>query len=377
MSKKSAPLLYSSSEASPDVLYFGQFFCPDPFISLQVGKKKIALLNKLEYSRGLKESAFDIILPLEDWAKKSKKTFPKVASGPAQWICLLAKHFKLKSFKVHNNFPSGLLIQLQKAKIKVEVVEGALFPERYIKTEKEIKWITQALKITAGALGVAEKILKASKINKGYIHYEGKKLTAERLRFFMDSYCLEQGAVAQHTIVAGGPQGCDPHCMGSGPLKANELIVVDVFPRVTKTGFYGDMTRTFLKGKPTAAQRLLYKAVHEAQKKAMAAIKHKAEGKAVHKAAADYFEAKGYKTENIKSINQGFIHGTGHGLGLDLHEDLRINTNGDKLKSGHVFTVEPGLYYPKIGGVRIEDVVEVTQSGYNKLSNFHYNWIIE
>jgi Xaa-Pro aminopeptidase len=182
--------------------------------------------------------------------------------------------------------------------------------------------------------------------------------------------------MARNTIVAGGRQACDPHEVGYGPLRPNELIIIDVFPRMQKTGYHGDMTRTFLKGKANPAQRSLVKAVRDAQTAAMDSVKAGVKGDAVHAAANAVFEAEGFVTERRKSGFVGFIHSTGHGLGLEVHEAPRVSKDAPKLKAGHVITIEPGLYYPEIGGCRIEDVVRVTKDGYEKLSNMHYRWEI-
>jgi Xaa-Pro aminopeptidase len=166
--------------------------------------------------------------------------------------------------------------------------------------------------------------------------------------------------------VAGGRQACDPHERGHGPLRARELIILDVFPRDARTGFFGDLTRTVVRGQASGAQRNLWQAVCEAQQLAVRSIKPRAKGAAVHKAVQEFFASRGYRTEKRRGRWTGFFHGTGHGLGLDLHEEPRISAT--VFRPGQVFTVEPGLYYPGIGGARHEDVVTVTRSGCRLLS---------
>ena len=218
--------------------------------------------------------------------------------------------------------------------------------------------------------------MRAATIDGNRILHEGKTLTSERLRSIIDQACLEKGATAIHTIVAGGRQACDPHEGGHGALRPHELIIIDVFPRVQKTGYHGDMTRTFLKGKASPAQRALVKAVRNAQAAAMAQVKAGIKGDAVHAAAKKVFDKAGFVTERRKGGFVGFIHSTGHGLGLEVHEAPRVSKGAPKLKAGQVITVEPGLYYPEIGGCRIEDVVRVTKDGCEKLSSLHYRWEI-
>jgi Xaa-Pro aminopeptidase len=187
--------------------------------------------------------------------------------------------------------------------------------------------------------------------------------------------CLERGAVSLDTIVAGGDQGCDPHHRGTGPLRADELIVVDIFPRVTETGFYGDMTRTFLRGQASDAQRALVAAVRAAQQAALRTLRAGVNGRDVHAAANAVFLNRGYETRSSPKGSVGFFHGTGHGLGLDIHEPPRVSGAVDYvLKKGTVVTVEPGLYYPGLGGCRIEDVVQITAHAPRLLSRFGYTW---
>ena len=176
--------------------------------------------------------------------------------------------------------------------------------------------------------------------------------------------------MANHTIVAGGKQGCDPHERGYGVLRANEPIILDVFPRSQKTGYFGDITRTVVKGQASETIRKMYQTVGHGQEMPFR-NSSQASGAEIHRAIQDYFEKEGYKTGKLNGRMQGFFHGTGHGLGLEIHEAPRIgSSSNDILKAGHVVTVEPGLYYPDIGGVRLEDVAHVTPTGMRNLTKF-------
>ena len=218
-------------------------------------------------------------------------------------------------------------------------------------------------------------MLRASRIRRGRRHYAGAPLTSERLKVAIEIACLEAGAVSNSTIAAGGDQACDPHNRGSGPLRAHELIIVDIFPRVTATGYFGDMTRTFLRGRANEAQRSLVAAVRAAQLTALRTIRAGVTGQAVHNEVVEAFTARGYETKATRRGSVGFFHGTGHGLGLAVHEPPRVSATADyPLKLGTVVTVEPGLYYPGLGACRIEDVVQVGASSPRLLSKFHYEW---
>ena len=174
---------------------------------------------------------------------------------------------------------------------------------------------------------------------------------------------MERDCVAQHTIIACGVQAVDPHNEGSGPLKANEPIVMDVFPQHAKSRYFADITRTVVKGQASDKVKRMFTAVKEGQEIAFRMIKDGVDGSAVHKAILDSFEQQGFKTGEQNGRMQGFFHGTGHGLGLEIHEPPRISAKPDILKAGMVVTVEPGLYYLDAGGMRIEDTVVVTKDG--------------
>ena len=188
------------------------------------------------------------------------------------------------------------------------------------------------------------------------------------LRAEIDSAVLRAGGVPTGTIVAGGDQACDPHERGHGPLHADSLIILDVFPRDAKSGYFGDMTRTVLRGRASEAQRKLWETVKAGQALALKRIKAGIDGMTIHKAIQEFFASRGFTTGVRNGRRVGFFHGTGHGLGLEIHEHPRLQKV--VLKDRQVLTVEPGLYYPGVGGARQEDVVVVTKTGCRILSRF-------
>jgi Xaa-Pro aminopeptidase len=369
------PLLYAATASSPDALYFGQVDVPDPFIAFGLRGKKYAVVSALEFGRVRKESDFDVVLPLQSYLKRARELWPQRKPGAAEVICLVAKDFKQRRFTVPSEFPAGVYEKLFELGLDLVVADGALFPQREIKTPAEAAAIREGNACSAAGFAAAEKILRAAKISGRKLLYRGRPVTSELLKFAIEVACLEKGAVSTDTIVAGGDQACDPHERGSGPLRPHELIVIDIFPRVTRTGFHGDMTRTFLRGRASDPQRALVAAVRGAQLVALKSIKAGTDGRGVHLKCVEYFESRGYETKHGANGSVGFFHGTGHGLGLAVHEPPGMGANADnKLKRNSVVTVEPGLYYPGLGGCRIEDVVQVTDARPKLLSRYHYNW---
>ena len=359
------------------MLYFGRFDVPDAFIAFAARGKKTAVLSALEFGRAKKSSGFDRVLPLEPWLKKAQVAYPRAQprASAAEVIALLARAHGLRGFAVPEDFPAGLLDRLRGLGLKITVSPGAFFPEREIKTAAEAAAIREGNRCSALGLAAARRMLRASKIRGNRLWHRGELLTSERLKTAIEIACLEAGAVSLNTIAAGGDQACDPHERGSGPLRPHELIIVDIFPRVTATGYHGDMTRTFLRGRASEAQHALVAAVRDAQLAALGKVRAGANGRDVHTACVDLFTARGYRTKRTAHGSVGFFHGTGHGLGLDIHEPPRMSGAADyALKKGSVVTVEPGLYYPGLGGCRIEDVVQVTAAKPRMLSSSTYDW---
>jgi Xaa-Pro aminopeptidase len=372
-----AILLYADSAHNADQLYFGRVNVPDPFISFALGRKKYAVVSALEFGRVKRDSSFDVVLPLETYAKEAKKRFRAGRTTAAEVIAVIAKEFRQKTFVIPEDFPAGIANRLTHHGLKIQISDGPIFPQREIKTDAEANAIREGNRCSALGILAAETMLRASKIRNGQLVYRGAPLTSETLKIAIEIACLEAGAVSLDTIAAGGDQACDPHERGHGPLRANELIIVDVFPRVNNTGYHGDMTRTFLKGRASDAQRSLVTAVRDAQLAALKKIRAGVNGHDVHAAASQIFASRGYETKHTDKGSVGFFHGTGHGLGLAIHETPRVSTVDYRLKKGSVVTVEPGLYYPGLGGCRIEDVVQVTSDRPKMLSDCHYNWEIK
>lgn len=353
-------LIYAASPQSADMLYVTDFHAPDPFIFLEHRGKKTIVLNDLEIDRGRREARADEILSASDLAREFGGT------APALLAVGLLKRRKIRRVDVPHDFPLGFASALQRAGIKCAPVAGLFWSQREIKNKREIGDIRKALRITAAGLKRGVEVLRVSKIRRGnFLRFAGRPLTSEVLRAEIDSTVLRAGGIPGGTIVAGGHQACDPHERGHGPLRAHELIILDVFPREARSGFFGDLTRTVVRGRATTEQRRMWETVRAAQRLAIGMIKPRVRGAAVHRAVQDFFASRGYLTEKKRGRWTGFFHGTGHGLGLDLHEEPRLGAT--TFRAGQVFTVEPGLYYPGIGGARHEDVVQVTRAGGQRL----------
>ncbi|HXX41955.1 MAG TPA: Xaa-Pro peptidase family protein [Chthoniobacterales bacterium] len=366
--KKQARLIVAASDIDANILYATHFWAPDPFIFLQRNGKRTVVLSDLEIGRGRREAnanEFVSFNKLEREVQGKSRQSPPYGKVLAHFL----RQRGVKSAIVPANFPLAFARELSRQKIRVEPTKGEFWPAREAKSNEEIKKIERALRMTEAGLKRAMEVLKRSTIARDKkLRWSGKVLTSEILRAEIDTAILREGGVSIGTIVAGGDQACDPHERGSGPLLANSLIILDVFPRDAKTGYYGDMTRTVVRGRASEAQRRLWQTVKDGQTLALKKIKAGIDGMTIHKAIQDLFLKRGFPTEVRKGRNVGFFHGTGHGLGLEIHDYPRLQRV--VLKERQVLTVEPGLYYPGLGGVRHEDVVVVTKTGCRLLSRF-------
>jgi len=380
-SKGSSGVLFHADANDPDMLYFSRFQAFDPYLAFSDGKKRYAVTPPNEYGRMVKESAFDEILLLPEVRDGAAKRFKLPKDKPPeifQLVLHLAEAHGIETFRVGPRFPAGLAFKLREAGMSLEVTDnGGPMPERLYKTAAEVELLRKGNRASESGLRIVEKTLAESKIRNGKLVHGGSVLTSERLRSLISHATLDAGAVALHTIAAPGDQSVDNHCAGYGPIPAGELLVVDIFPRRTEDGYWGDMTRTYLKGRASDAQRRLVRTVKKAHKMAIDMIKPGVTGGKVHDDVQAFFDKEGYETVRDGKDIKGFFHALGHGIGLEVHEAPIMRSKAPwKFRKGMVITVEPGLYYYGLGGVRIEDVVHVVPGGCEMISRASYKWEI-
>jgi len=349
------------------MLYATGFFAPDAFIFLEKAGRKTIVLSDLEIDRGKRQAAVDEIVAYSGITARLKKKGCE-EPGLADVVRQFLKERRVRKAATPADFPLGLAALLSGA-VRLVPEQGLFWKERERKSAAELACLRRAGKIAGSGMARAMEVLAAAKIGKANVlHWAGRRLTSEILRAEIDYAVLREGGQPAGTIVSGGAQACDPHERGSGPLRANTLIIIDIFPRDTSSGFFGDLTRTVVRGRASEAQRRLWETVLEGQTQALKAMRPGVEGKKLQENVKKYFKRCGYPTKKRKGRWGGFFHGLGHGLGLEIHEEPRVAKT--TLKQGQVLTVEPGLYYQGLGGVRHEDVVTITATGIRMLSGF-------
>ncbi|MDZ4787631.1 MAG: Xaa-Pro peptidase family protein [Blastochloris sp.] len=366
MKSSGARLIVAASEASADLLYTTNFFVPDEMIWFEHKGKTHAVLSPLEIDRARATASVDIFIAADVVMNKLRQGDMRKKITTADVLVEVLTRKAIKQVAVPAAFPLHYARVLEKAKIQVQVIEP-FFPEREIKSALEIAKITLAQRQAEVGLSRALEVLKAATITKTKgLKWSGVSLTSEILRGEIDAAVIKAGGLPAHTIVAGGKQGCDPHERGYGPLKAHQSIILDIFPRDQQTGYFGDLSRSVVKGKPSEALRKLHSTVAKGQQLVLDQMREGVDGLRLHDEVKDFFKKEGYPTEQRKSRWVGFFHGTGHSLGLEIHEAPRFGAG--RFKAGQIMTVEPGLYYPEIGGVRIEDLVVIRKKGIKNLT---------
>ncbi len=360
-----AILLVGGPANSADLRYATGYATVDPAVYAQHGARKWLLVPLLEKGRAQKEAlqGVKVLTPFDLKLSRARRR------RLAEWILALAKAEKIKRFTVGAWCPAALVDCLREAGLRVRVSSLPMFPGRAVKTAREVALITEAQEAAVFALSCATAFLRRTRISRdGWLLMRGKKVTSEDVRRLIDHALLDRGCLGTGTIAACGAQGADPHERGSGPLRAGQPIVLDIFPQNLASGYWGDLSRTVVRGKANRRVRAIHRAVRTAQRLALRKIRAGVSAERVHHVASSALERAGFVTRIKGERPEGFIHSLGHGVGLEIHEAPGVGPAKERLRAGNVITVEPGLYYGGLGGMRIEDTVLVTRTGYRLLA---------
>ncbi|HEU5287984.1 MAG TPA: M24 family metallopeptidase, partial [Candidatus Limnocylindria bacterium] len=363
-------LFYADGYKFPDVYHLTRFLSPDPIIALEDGDEIVVVANALEEGRVRKQSRATSVFNIDAFG--AKELSAKGVGREELDANVIARFLASRGAKrvtVAAYFPLGMAERLRGLGIEL-VVANELGERRRAKRDDEVAALEQTQRATedAWARGV-EALRRATVRTDRTLELDGEVFTAERLRAIVEGRLLELGCVSEGAIIAPGPQAADPHMIGSGPLHASEPIVMDIFPQHKTTRYFADMTRTVSKGRPPDEILKMYEVTRHAQDEGIKALRPGVTGRAVHELVEDIIFAAGYDTlrpgqqhtPQDGGLPRGFIHGTGHGVGLEIHEAPSVGRGGTKpLAVGDVVTVEPGVYDPEIGGVRLEDMLVIT-----------------
>lgn len=364
-------LFIGDSICDLDMFYLSHFLAGDRFTLLLQDKISL-LVSSMELGRASRESSADEVISTTHYGIMERL---RASEDPdAAYLEVLKEFLKdhgVMRLGVPFRFPAGVFQHLGRD-FEIQVVQSPASRWRAVKTQSELNAIRQSQRACEKAMRLAVELVASSEPRGDQLFRQGRPLTSEQVRSAIEVSLLNEGCEAVDTIVAGGPTAADPHSRGSGPLPANLPIVIDIFPRSKSSRYFADMTRTVLKGEAAPEVLDLYEAVLAAQDAGLAAIRAGVRGRDVHHEVCSVFQECGYPERE----GRGFTHSTGHGVGLEVHERPMLNEVGEILEAGNVVTVEPGLYYQEIGGVRLEDLVAVTEKGCENITKFERRLVL-
>jgi Xaa-Pro aminopeptidase len=368
-------LIFADTMRSAEMRHEVPVAVPDPFLYVERNGSRHAVLTSFEVER-VAEAGIEAH-PMEEFGWDEL-----VGKGPREQQALVLYERAVERLGVEDavvppDFPLELADRLRAKGVTITPDRELFTQRRRVKSKAELEGIRRAQRGTEAGMAAARELLRAGEVSDDRVLLDGEPLTSERLKLRITEVFNEHNLVSDAMIVAHGAQGAEGHEMGSGPIAAGESVVIDLFPRDLESGCYADMTRTFVVGEIPEELAEYQRLVHEALQTSLEAVRAGAQGRALYELVCDVFHEAGYPTQLSKKegevLSNGFFHGLGHGVGLEVHEQPWISRDPSSLVAGDVITLEPGLYRKGFGGVRLEDLVLVTDDGAENLTDFPYD----
>jgi Xaa-Pro aminopeptidase len=361
-------LIYGAPESNPDLFHVVPAGIGDPFLYLEADGRRAAAISVLDAEK-VRAQGIEVIDPaalgLDDLVAQG---FDRrlLNAEIARRAC---ERLGVQRAVVPPQFPVLVADHLRGGGIALTPDEDVFVARRRVKSAHQLEGIRRAQQAADAAMGVAAELIR--ELRPG--------LTSEEIRFAMQAACEERGCeLPDDVIVAHGPQSASGHESGSGPLGAGEPVIVDIWPRDRDSRCWADMTRTFVAGggEPPEELGAFWRLCREALEGVYAELAPGVNGRRLFERSAEPFHAAGQPTQLSKApgevLEDGYFHSLGHGVGLEVHERPYLGRLGDDLVPGDVIAVEPGCYRRGFGGCRLEDLVVVTQDGFEVLTDFPY-----
>ncbi|MCW2962899.1 MAG: peptidase [Actinomycetia bacterium] len=377
-------LMFADTYRSPELRHEVPIGIPDPFLYAELDGAKHIAIGSMEIPRLAELGLFELHPAEEYGSDELRRAGGRSHAEITKEVSVRAvKALGITSAVVPDSFPLWLADRLRADGVEL-TVDGTFFDDRRrVKTDAELAGIRRAQRAAEAGMDAARELLRraaseSSAQNGNGLEVDGEPLTVERVKSAMSQVFAAHGTTSDDFIVAPGPQGAVGHDMGSGPISAGVPIVIDIWPRDNESFMFCDMTRTFVVGDIPEDVQKWHALSKEALDRAISEIKDGADGRAIFEGTCEIFEAAGEPTQRTKeagtTLANGFFHGLGHGVGLEVHEEpgMGLSTK-DPLRVGDVVTVEPGCYRQGFGGVRLEDLVLVTNDGAENLTQYPYD----
>jgi Xaa-Pro aminopeptidase len=352
----------------------------DPFSYFEVSGRRAVVISAMEASR-IEEAApgVEVIDPYALGLDELVARGMRWHELEAELCARAAARLGARRLVVPAELPVAVADRLRADGIEIVPDELEFIRRRRSKTAGEVEGVRRAQSAADAGMAAAAELLRAATRRDGVLAHDGQVLTSEAVRERIREVCADRGAPAgEDIIVAAGAAGASGHEQGTGPLPAGVPIIIDIWPRDERSGCYSDMTRTFVGGGEPAEDVAAWHALTlTALERVYERLRPGVTGRDLFAAACEVFEEAGEPTQRTKpegeALRDGFFHSLGHGVGLAVHEEPALGRTGaDPLVPGDVVAVEPGCYRSGYGGVRLEDLVLVTEDGHERLTGFRY-----
>ena len=373
-------LIHADSIKSPDMRHAVPVPVPDPFLYVELESRRVAVVTAFEGPRiAAADPAIETMPPELFGIDELLAEGTPATQAILEVYTRACQQLGVTTALVPPDFPLELADHLRRNGVEVGVDRELFEARRRSKNAAEVEGLRRAQRACEAALDVARTLLREADASGDVLRLEGEPLTCERIKIEIERVFSEHGCAADEFIVSHGAQTAIGHEMGSGPIAPNEPIVFDLFPRDRESGIYSDMTRTYVVGEPPEEIVRYHALCREALRRTTEATKPGVNGKELMRMCCDLFAAEGFATPLTKEpgevLDSGFFHGLGHGVGLEVHEKPNLSRSGDDLVPGDVITLEPGLYRAGFGGVRLEDILLVTEDGAEVVTQYPYELV--
>jgi Xaa-Pro aminopeptidase len=372
-------LIFADSVTAPEMRHEVPVVVPDPFVYAEKGGKKMTCSTAFEVER-IKEAGIDAH-PYEEFGYDEL-----LAEGKATRFDIISRHLPLNACRewgieqavVPWGFPTYVADHLRENGITLTPDPQFFADRRRVKNDAELAGIRRAQDAATAAMGAARDVLARASQSNGSLTVDGDPLTVDVVKAAIRQVFTDHSVASDDFIVSHGAQTAIGHELGHGEIAPDEPVVIDLWPKDPESGCYADMTRTFVVGTPPEELVEYHRLVKEALDKSLEATKPGVPGVEIFTLVCEHFEDAGQPTVLSKKPGQvledGFFHGLGHGVGLEVHEAPNLGRGGTaELMPGDVVTLEPGLYRQGFGGCRLEDLVVVTENGAENLTDFPYD----
>jgi Xaa-Pro aminopeptidase len=370
-------LMVGDTVRMPELRHEVPLGIPDPFVYAEIDGRRVVVISSMEAMRvGALGTGLEVHPTEEFGADELRRSGKDVHTVARELTVRIVRGLGIEQATVPRGFPLGYGDALREAGVELTVDQKLFDDRRRRKSAHELEGIRRAQRAAEAGVATARELLARAERRNGGLTLDGAPLTCELLKERIQATFLAHGALAEEMIVSHGPQTAVGHDMGSGPIGSDDVLVLDLFPVDLESACYADLTRTLVVGEMPGEIREWHELCRETLEQAVSQVRAGVNGGELHRAASELIAERGFPTQLTKRegevLQDGFYHALGHGVGLEVHESPALGMIGEELVAGDVITIEPGIYKQGFGGVRVEDLLLVTEGGCERLTDCPY-----